>query len=228
VTVQARNTLDPRLRDTLVCMRLHTSEEIRNLLNGRVSSEVGTRVACDLERYALAHADRVLWPEGDVLEAYRRYYDGAVARPSAFVQRLDSRRHATGRETERDGRIHLLYVGRLERRKGIQSLCRALTGLGREDWHLTLVGGDTPTAPLASSVLAQLRLATADDERFEHRDEISRDEVLQLMAESDLLISPSLWECWPNVVLEALCQSLPMLATPVGGHVELVDARTTG
>jgi hypothetical protein len=48
------------------------------------------------------------------------------------------------------------------------------------------------------------------------------------MAESDLLISPSLWECWPNVVLEALSQSLPVLATPVGGHVELVDAGTTG
>jgi glycosyltransferase involved in cell wall biosynthesis len=140
---------------------------IRNLLNGRVSSEVGTRVACDLERYALALADRVLWPGGDVLEAYRRYYDGAAARPERVrpAARLTPPRDRT--RTERDGRIHLLYVGRLERRKGIQSLCRALTGLGRKDWHLTLVGGDTPTAPRASSMLAQLRLATADDERFE-------------------------------------------------------------
>jgi glycosyltransferase involved in cell wall biosynthesis len=228
VTVQARNTLDPGLRNTLVCIRLHTSEEIRNLLNGRVSSELGTRVACDLERYALAHADRVLWPGGDVLEAYRRYYDGAVARPERIRPAVRLTPPGDRTRTERDGRVRLLYAGRLERRKGVQNLCRALTGLGREDWHLTLVGGDTPTAPLASSMLAQLRLATADDERFELRDEISRDEVLQLMADSDLLISPSLWECWPNVVLEALSQSLPVLATPVGGHVELVDAGTTG
>jgi glycogen(starch) synthase len=228
VTVQARNTLDPGLRNTLVCIRVHTSDEIRNLHNGRVSSDVGTRVACDLERYALAHADRVIWPGGDVLEAYRRYYDGALARPERVrpAARLTPPRDRM--RTERDGRIRLLYVGRLERRKGVQNLCRALTGLGREDWHLTLVGGDTLTAPLASSMLAQLRLATADDERFEFRDEISRDEVLQLMAESDLLVSPSLWDCWPNVVLEAFSQSLPVLATPVGGHVELVDTGTTG
>ena len=227
VTVQARNTLDPGLRNTLVCIRVHTSDEIRNLLNGRVSSEVGARVACDLERYALAHADRVLWPGGDVVEAYRRYYGGAVAqtervRPAARLTPARARRKTP------DARIRLLYVGRLERRKGVQNLCRALTGLDRDDWRLTLAGGDTPTAPLASSMLAQLRLATAADERFELRGEISHEEVLELMAESDLLISPSLWACWPNAVLEALSQNLPVLATPVGGHVELVDPGTTG
>jgi glycogen(starch) synthase len=228
VTVQARNTLDSGLRNTLVCIRVHTTGEIRSLLNGRLSSEVGARVACDLERYALAHADRVLWPGGDVLEAYRRFYDGAVARPERVrpAVRVAPPRERT--RTERDRGIRLLYVGRLERRKGVQNLCRALTGLGRDDWQLTLVGGDTPTAPLASSMLAQLRLATADDDRLEFRDETSRDDVLRLMAESDLLISPSLWECWPNVVLEALSQNLPVLATPVGGHIDLVDPGTTG
>ena len=227
VTVQARNTLDRGLRNTLVCIRVHTTDEIRGLLNGRFSSEVSTRVACDLERYSLAHADRVLWPGGDVLETYRRYYGGAVARAER-VRPAVVRTPQLDRTHAQDDRTRLLYVGRLERRKGVQNLCRALTGLDRDDWHLILVGDDTLTAPLGTSMLAQLRLATADDKRFEFRESISRDGVLELLAQSDLLISPSLWECWPNVVLEALSQSVPVLAAPVGGHVELVEAGSSG
>ena len=36
--------------------------------------------------------------------------------------------------------LRLLYFGRLERRKGVQNLMRAVTSLMRDDWHLTLVG----------------------------------------------------------------------------------------
>ena len=228
VTVQARNTLDPGLRNTLVCVRLCATSEIRDLLNGGLSRDVGTGVACDLERYALAHADRVLWPGGDVLEAYRRYYGGAIAQAECVRRAVLPASRSARPPVAPDERARLLYVGRLERRKGVQNLCRALTGLDRDDWHLTLVGRDTCTAPLGSSMLTQLRLATADDERFEFRDSLSREGILQLFAESDLLVSPSLWECWPSAVLEALSQDLPVLATPVGGHVELIEAGSSG
>jgi glycosyltransferase involved in cell wall biosynthesis len=228
VTVQARNTLDPGLRNTLVCVRLYTTNEITDVLNGRLASDVKTQVACDLERYALAHADRIVWPGGDTFEAYRRFYRDTLAPPERIRHAVLPTPRIARSPTESAGPARLLYVGRLERRKGVMNLRRALTGLERDDWQVTLVGGDTPTAPLGNSMLEQLRLATADDKRFELRDRTSRDGVLELLAQSDLLISPSLWECWPNVVLEALSQSLPVLATPVGGHTELVEPESSG
>ena len=60
---------------------------------------------------------------------------------------------AADREVPGDGRaLRLLYLGRLERRKGVQNLLRAVTGLASPDLQLTLVGGDTDTAPLGGSM----------------------------------------------------------------------------
>lgn len=228
VTVQARNTLDPALRNTLVCVRLHTTKEMTDVLNGHLPNEPSVRVACDLERYALAHADRILWPGGDVLETYKRFYNGALAPTELVRHPVLPTAQIEKREVEPAPELRLLYVGRLERRKGVQNLLRAVTGLESRDWRLTLVGGDTNTASLGTSMLAQLMLAAADDPRIEFKDPVSRDGVLELLACNDVLLSPSLWECWPTVVLEALSQNRPVLASPVGGHVELVEPGESG
>ena len=56
----------------------------------------------------------------------------------------------------------------------------------------------------------------------------ARGDLLDLFRNHDVVVSPSLWECWPNVVLEALSQNKPVLATPVGGQVELVRPGRAG
>jgi hypothetical protein len=48
------------------------------------------------------------------------------------------------------------------------------------------------------------------------------------MSEADLVVLPSLWECWPNVALEAFAKSKPVLATPTGGYLELVQPERSG
>jgi glycosyltransferase involved in cell wall biosynthesis len=227
-TVQARLTLERRFRQTMVCLRLYTPSEMTSVLNGFVLSEPGARHLFDLERYALAHADRILWPGGDVLGTYERFYEGRLA-PATLV------RHpvlATSQEPEDepadDGELRFLYVGRLERRKGVQDLVRAATALERTDWRLRLVGGDTDTGPLGTSLRAQLELAVADDPRIELLEARSRNEVIELLRGHDVLVAPSRWECWPNAALEAFSQNRPVLATPVGGYVELVRPGFSG
>ena len=100
---------------------------------------------------------------------------------------------------------------------------------------LTIVGSDTPTAPLGVSMRDQLLALVADDPRIEMRDSVDRAELPALVRSHHAVAIPSLWECWPNVGLEALHLNRPLLATPVGGLVEMVEpgasgvvARTTG
>jgi glycogen synthase len=228
LTVQARQTRDPHLRNSLVCVRLYTSSEMTAVLNGFVLREPSSRLHFDLERYALAHADRILWPGGDVHGTYARFYDHRLA-PATLV------RHpvlpiSVGPYNDDPNRreLRLIFVGRLERRKGVQDLIRAVTGLERSDWHLTLVGGDTETGPLGTSMRRQLELAVASDARIQFDKARSRVEVLELVRDHDVLVMPSRWECWPNVILEALGCDRPVLATPVGGHVELVQPGESG
>ena len=126
------------------------------------------------------------------------------------------------------GALRLLYLGRLERRKGVQNLVRAITGLEGPNVHLTLLGGDTGTAPLGGSVRTQLELMAAGDPRIEFVDTVPRSAVGDFIRNAHAVVIPSLWECWPNTAREALMHNRPVLATPVGGLTEIVKPGRSG
>ena len=231
VTVQARHTSDPWLADTLVAVRLHTTSEICAVLDGHMPDDFQTIAIHDAERYTLRHADRILWSGGDVLETYRRYYGAdalapAERIPDAFLEE-DAPAGPSGAEDHR-GPLRMLYAGRAERRKGVANLMRAMTIIGREDLHLTLVGGDTDTGPRQSSQRGSLELMSADDKRIVFLDSVPRHEMDAHFRAADVVVVPSLWECWPNVAREAMMHNRPVLATPVGGLTELVVPGRTG
>ena len=230
-TVQARRGRERFLRDTQVLVRLHTSAELCGVLNGFVGDSSDWRYAAIAERYVLAEADRVLWPGGDVLGTYQRYYGENELGPDARVRGLIAAPpvDASGAgPPPASEELRLLYLGRLERRKGVQDLLRALSGLHREDWSLTLVGGDTDTAALGTSMRELLELMSAGDPRIRFADALPREALAQLIADSHVLVCPSRWECWPSVVLEALAAGRPVLGTPTGGLVELLGSPDAG
>jgi glycosyltransferase involved in cell wall biosynthesis len=231
VTTQAAQTLDPALRNTRVCIRAYTTAEICAVLDGHLGRDRDSRYTCEIERFALRHADNFLWPGGGVLATYREFYGAegvaeGIELPHVTVPRALAARAAG--DGSGGGRLSLLYVGRLERRKGVQNLVRAATALPGDDWKLTLVGGDTPTAPLGHSMRAQLELMIAGDPRIELVDRVPRTELEDLYRRADVVVSPSLWECWPNTILEAFEQNRPVLATPVGGHLGMVEPGVSG
>ena len=229
VPVQARRALDSTLRHTCVCIRLYTTTEMTSVLNGSITSTFDSRVLFDLERLALRRADRIVWPGGDVYETFRRFYGPDRIAPGWEIPHVVPTTLAPSVEASRgDGPLRLLYLGRLERRKGVQNLIRAVTSLDRRDWSLTLVGGDTDTAPLGTSMRAQLELMAADDPRIAFRDSVSSADVPALVHEHDVCVVPSLWECWPNVALEALSQNRPVLASPVGGLLRMIEPDRSG
>ena len=216
-----------RLRNTLVCVRAYTTSEMCAVLDGHLPDDRDARHLHEVERFALRHAHRFLWPGGGVLAAYHAFYgeDGvapATRIPHTVVSGAELEAAAGGR------RAAFLYVGRLERRKGVQNLIRAATALPGADWSLTLVGGDTPTAPLGNSMRDQLELMIGADPRIRMLDRVPREHLRSLYAGAHVCVSPSLWECWPNTVLEAFEQNRPVLATPVGGHLGMVEPRRNG
>jgi glycosyltransferase involved in cell wall biosynthesis len=234
VTVQARHGRDPRLRNTAVCMRCYTPTEMVSVLNGRLSDEFATRAVWEAERYCLRHADYILHPGGDVYGTYQRFYGAAQLAPprevkhAVFADIEPMHTLLYGAEELPERPLRLFYFGRMERRKGVHNLLRALDSLGRDDWKLALLGGDTHTAPLARSMRSFLEEMTGGDERIELLQPVSRWELPELVKTQDVVVIPSLWECWPNTALEALSVNRPILATPVGGLNEMVEPGVSG
>ena len=100
-----------------------------------------------MERFALRHADRLLWPGGDILGTYQRFYGGPALAPPVEVPGGFLREGAAPAPPPQDGPLRLLFLGRLERRKGVDDLVQAMRAIEGGDWRLTLLGADTPTAP---------------------------------------------------------------------------------
>jgi len=228
VLCEARRGGDPFLSETLLAVRLHTTAEMCEVLNGFLDQGFDRRISREMERRTLSECDVIVQSGGDILPTYERFYDGMQLAPAVQIRYpLDRVEPAGLPSPPSDGPLQLIYVGRCERRKGVQDLLAALTGI-TDDWRLTLLGLDTPTAPLGASMRRTLELQAAGDGRISFRENVAREEVPRFMAAHDAVVLPSRWECWPYVSLEAMMAGVPVIAPRVGGYTEMVVPGLTG
>jgi glycosyltransferase involved in cell wall biosynthesis len=112
--------------------------------------------------------------------------------------------------------IRFTYAGRLEKTKGINLLLDVLDELARDfDFHLTAMG----TGPEEE----HLRARYGDAPWLTLTGQVPMQRVSDEMAQSDLLLVPSLWfENSPGVVFQAMQVSLPAMVSNKGGLPELV------
>ena len=231
VTLQARRTHDKALSNSIVCVRAHSTVEMNAALNGHVSNEIEALRMFDLERYSLRYADTLLWAGGDILGSYERFYGRETLAQARRIRHPAPAGTADVRAAlcnRGDGPLRLLYLGRLERRKGLERLLRAMREVENDELELTIVGDDTDTGPLGVSMHELSAMQVAGDGRISFLSGRARGEILQLIEEHDLGVLPSVWECWPNVVLEFLALNTPVLATPTGGPLEMVEPGICG
>ncbi|MBI3293003.1 MAG: glycosyltransferase family 4 protein [Elusimicrobia bacterium] len=118
-------------------------------------------------------------------------------------------------------RPQVLYVGRLEFRKGVHVLLRALPRLleAIPNLQVTLIGKDCGMKPLVD---AYRRLP-----RFQRhlcwRESVSREELRDAYQHSHVCVVPSLWDNHPAVCLEAMSCGCAVVASHVGGIPEMIQ-----
>jgi glycosyltransferase involved in cell wall biosynthesis len=175
-----------------------------------------------LERVATATADRFVCVSQSVAEFSRRR--GFAAEKLAVIPNgVDLARWQEAEPANfaqlglPTGRRILLFVGRLDKQKGLDRFFGELPALFRElpQHDLVLVGAGQQQEALG-------RRASAAE--WGHRVHFLgwRDDVPALMSGCEMLVLPSRWEGMPNVVLEAMAAGKPVIATQSEGTVELL------
>jgi sugar transferase (PEP-CTERM/EpsH1 system associated) len=128
---------------------------------------------------------------------------------------------------ELDGILVVGTVGRLTPVKDQQLLLRAVAQLrgdhpGLAERLRVLIVGDGPLYPVLTQLIKHLEL---QDVVWLAGDSDNVPSLLQVM---DVFVLPSLAEGLSNTVLEAMASGLPVIATAVGGNIELVEAGFNG
>lgn len=229
VPLQARRGGDPRLAGTTIATRIGPSSELINLQDGTLHRP-GNRRLAELEREQMRLSDRLVFPGGDSLGLYRRYYGEAALPPGAQILPAYELPPAPAiPAVARPGEpLRLLCVGDLSRSRGALDLVEACRSLPPESWHLTLAGADTPTAGLGQSVRETIDLSGGEDQRIEFAPTPDAKALGDLLAAADLLVVPCRFGVATDSVPAALAAGVPVLATPVGDLVEAVEDGLSG
>ncbi|MCB9590076.1 MAG: glycosyltransferase [Polyangiaceae bacterium] len=120
------------------------------------------------------------------------------------------------------------FVGELREKKGMRFLLPAFAELSRgAPLHLLLIGGVRRDAQRAYAAFeATAPDAAARIKLLEYSGSPKR--LCRLLALCDLVVFPSLFEGTPNAALEAMAAARPVLATRVGGHIDIIEHGVTG
>jgi len=117
----------------------------------------------------------------------------------------------------------IVFAGRFVQQKNPLQIVRVLSGLRELPWHCVMLGD----GPLREEVQCLVQDDGLQD-RFSLPGWVHPNEVLAWFARSDILFHPSLSEGLPVVGVQALAMGLAIVASRVGGYVEIVEPDQNG
>ena len=115
-------------------------------------------------------------------------------------------------------KLRLLFVGRINQRKGVKYLLEALSLLNTDQLDITICG----------RVVDGLELFQPFADRIRIRPNVSAAELTAAYQAADLFVFPSVAEGFGQVLLESLASGLPVLSTTHTAAPDLIDSGSEG
>jgi glycosyltransferase involved in cell wall biosynthesis len=162
------------------------------------------------KRKEMELADVVITASSFAKDTIREFFDKEVKLARYGVnlpERMD-------RKPKRDGVFRVVYAGTASVRKGTPLLLETWKKLGWKDAELVLAGSWQLAKPMERHLPAGVR----------HAGQLAHAGLMDLFRECDWLILPSNFEGYGLVILEALAQGLPVLASKATGAADLPEA----
>jgi L-malate glycosyltransferase len=118
---------------------------------------------------------------------------------------------------------HLVFAGRFVSQKNPVAIVRILSQLKDLNWTCSMLG-DGPMFAEVKQEIAQYDMS----ERFYLPGWVTPDDVLEQFSKGDILFMPSFSEGLPVVGVQALAKGLAIVASRIGGFLDLVDNAKNG
>ena len=192
------------------------------------------RLCIDLDRWQIEQADLVCSPSAGVWKSYEKLMGITPETMRAWrVVPLGIVPEHPPAQARRAGRYRLLFVGRLERRKGAHTLLSVLPELlaAHPDWECHLVGDDQIKVE-GSDTFKRLFLEEHAGapwlSRVVFHGVVTEQELREHYRDCDLFVAPSLFESYGLIYHEAMQYSKAVVGCRTGGVPETVEDGVEG
>ena len=186
----------------------------------------------ELEKYCVENADGVMAISQAIKDTIGDLYDIAWDNlpskahqeviPLGVEQSIVTKK-VTAKE---DGKVDILFVGRFERRKGIEELTAAIALLLKEkttpfEFHFI---GNIPDENGKFIYKDFLKKYSKESwiKRVKKYGYVSDEELRDMYAKCDIFVAPSRYESFGLIFIEAMASGKPVIGTRVGGIPEII------
>jgi len=213
-----RNNVKPS-----VIIKLHTPSFLIRETN-REKKTIFYRVLEQMEKFCLSKADAIYSPSRSLAKIVTTRFNCKVSIVIPYPVALMIRKPASINRS-----MTVLFVGKMQRKKGVFVLADAIEQVLQKfpKIKFLFVGPDTLEAQISTTQKLRKKLKKYLC-HVSFLPPLSQLEVIQFYRKALVTVVPSIWENYPNVILEAIMQGSPVIASNTGGIPELITNRKTG
>tara|TARA_R110002096_G_scaffold28985_9_gene87521 strand:+ start:2534 stop:3742 length:1209 start_codon:yes stop_codon:yes gene_type:complete len=189
-----------------------------------------------LEKTAIEMSDAVIAVSNETKEDILRLFDVPEEKVPVIYNGIDPDEYqptynkATLEKYGVDPEMpYLLFVGRITRQKGIIHLVNAIKHLDPGTQVVLCAGApDTPAIKAEMEVAVEAAKAGFDGKIVWIQEMVATDEKVHLYSHASLFCTPSIYEPFGIINLEAMACETPVVASAVGGMKEIIIPGETG
>jgi glycosyltransferase involved in cell wall biosynthesis len=173
------------------------------------------------EKTGVRFADEIIVVSEELRSYFREVYDRETVyipnAPASYVRTSCDRTYSNSLGLSR-GR-YIIFVGRLVPEKRPELAIEAFKSLQPHGWKLVLIGGTSDT----DSYTQQLINSTKGHPNIIFTGELSGDRLAEIVRGAGLFVLPSDVEGLPLAMLEAMQEGIPVLASDIPPHKQLLS-----
>jgi glycosyltransferase involved in cell wall biosynthesis len=218
-----------------VVVRLHGPWHLTRELGSKHQDNAENRHRVAREGKSIFEAAAIAGPSESVLSLTEQFYGKIPSLKQVIQNPIDTLPLAKRWKLDACDRNVVLFVGRFDRIKGADLVLKAFAIAARERPHLRLifVGPDVGLTneqglPMNFEEFVEKEIPSYARPRIHFYGTLTRPEIEDLRKKAFLTVVTSRYETFGNVVIEAMAFGCPIVATGVGGILEIIKDKQNG